>query len=274
MTEKSLRERIGVDLGNKKPIEEGVAWAAENEVYYFDFKINDDPNDIRSFDEARCKSVREACEKHGIHMGVHTESAINIAEITPIMAEAADEYLRTYIDIAQRLDAKWMVVHAGYHFGDFETRRDASLARLNRAVDYAEKQGVQLLLESMNKEPEDAEVHYLGHNVEECKWYFDHLQSPNINWSFTINHAHLVPEGIDGFLDSLDFSRCKEVRVADCFRNGKEVHLKPGEGDLPFGPVFKRIESLGYTGHYINAFGTWEDRVAGRDYFLNAFNNA
>ena len=42
MTTESLRNRIGVDLGNKRPIEEGVQWAAENEVFYFDFKINDD----------------------------------------------------------------------------------------------------------------------------------------------------------------------------------------------------------------------------------------
>ena len=130
MAEKSLRERIGVDLGNKKPIEEGVKWAAKNEVFYFDFKINDDPNDIRNFDEARCRPIREACERHGIHMGIHTESAINIAETTPIMAEAADAYLQAYIDIAKRLNAEWMVVHAGYHFGDFESRRDASLKRL------------------------------------------------------------------------------------------------------------------------------------------------
>jgi len=274
MPEESLRDRIGVDLGNKKPVEEGVKWAVENGVKYIDIKINDEPNDIRSFDEARCKSIREACEKHQIHLGIHTESAVNIAETTPILAEAADEYLKSFIDIEKRLNAEWMVVHAGYHFGDFISRRNASLERLQRAVDYAEKQNVQLLLESMNKEPEDAEVHYLGYNVEECRWYFDKLQSPHIAWSFTINHAHLVPEGIGGFLDSLDFSRCKEVRVADCFRNGIEVHLKPGEGDLPFGDVLKRIEGLGYTGHYTNAFGTWEDRLAGRDYMVDAYENA
>jgi sugar phosphate isomerase/epimerase len=274
MSKESLRDRIGVDLGNKRPVEEGVEWALANDVRYIDVKINDQPNHIRSFDEARCKPIREKCEKHGIRLGVHTESAINVAETTPILAEASDEYLRAFIDIEKRLHAERLVVHAGYHFGDFEPRRQAGLERLQRAVDYAEKQGVQLLLESMNKEPEDAEVHYLGHNVEECKWYFDRLQSPHLAWSFTINHAHLVPEGIDGFLDTLDFSRCKEVRVADCFRNGIEVHLKPGEGNLPFGPVLKRIEGMGYTGHYTNAFGTWDDRLAGREYMVKAFESA
>ena len=43
----------------------------------------------------------------------------------------------------------------------------------------------------------------------------------------TVNHAHLVAEGIAGFVQAIDMSRVEEVRLADCFRNGHEVHLKP-----------------------------------------------
>ena len=86
----------------------------------------------------------------------------------------------------------------------------------------------------MNKEPEQAEVHYLAHTVEEWRYYFDAIQSPAFRLSFTANHAHLVPEGVAGFVDALDFARVEEVRLADCFRNGYEVHLPPGEGDLDF----------------------------------------
>ena len=63
-----------------------------------------------------------------------------------------------------------------------------------------------------------------------------------------MNHAHLVPEGIAGFVDALDMSRVEEVRLADCFRNGHEVHLKPGAGDLDFGDMFKRVEGKGLQG--------------------------
>ena len=49
-----------------------------------------------------------------------------------------------------------------------------------------------------------------------------------------VNHAHLVPEGIAGFVDALDMSRVEEVRLAICFRNG----------------------------HYTNAFGALDDRPA------------
>ena len=35
----------------------------------------------------------------GITMGLHTLSAVNIAEYSPYLAEAADHYLRAYIDM-------------------------------------------------------------------------------------------------------------------------------------------------------------------------------
>ena len=60
-------------------------------------------------------------------------------------------------------------------------------------------------------------------------------------------------------------SRVEEVRLADCFRNGHEVHLKPGAGDLDFPDMFKRIEGAGFTGHYMNAFGSLDDMLGARD---------
>jgi sugar phosphate isomerase/epimerase len=60
-------------------------------------------------------------------------------------------------------------------------------------------------------------------------------------------------------------SRVREVRLADCFRNGYEAHLQPGEGNLDFGDLFRRLERGGFKGHYTNAFGSLEDMLAARD---------
>jgi sugar phosphate isomerase/epimerase len=73
-----------------------------------------------------------------------------------------------------------------------------------------------------------------------------------------------VPEGVDGFVKALDFRRVGEVRLADTYRNGHEVHLKPGDGDLDFGAMFKAIEGAGYRGYYTNAFTSLEDMLAAR----------
>jgi sugar phosphate isomerase/epimerase len=122
---------------------------------------------------------------------------------------------------------------------------EAGMERLKRLVDYAEQKNALILLENLNKEPVDAEVHYLAHTIEEWRFYFERIQSLAFKLSFTVNHAHLVPEGVAGFVDAIDMSRVEEVRLADCFRNGHEVHLKPGAGDLDFPDMFRRIEAKG-----------------------------
>jgi sugar phosphate isomerase/epimerase len=60
-------------------------------------------------------------------------------------------------------------------------------------------------------------------------------------------------------------SQVEEVRLADCFRNGYEVHLPPGKGDIDFADMFRRIEEKGFRGHYMNAFGSLDDMLNGRD---------
>jgi sugar phosphate isomerase/epimerase len=261
----SLLERIGVDIGRKAKLEDAVEWAARNGVRYIDIQLDTGANAFTSFDEARCKAVRAACEKHGVHLGLHTLSAVNVAEYSPRLSEAVDEYLKGYIDIYPRLGAEWIVVHAGYHFtADVKMRMEAGLARLQRMVEYAEKKGALLLLENLNKEPEKAEVHYLAHTIEEWHYYYEKINSPSFALSFTANHAHLMPDGVEGFINAIPLERVAEVRLADCWRNGYEEHLRPGEGDFDFGDMFRRLEAKGFKGHYMNAFGSLEDMQAAR----------
>ena len=263
----SLHERIGIDLGRKVSTEDGIAWAVANDVHHIDSQIDLAPNALATM-LARAPAIRDAHERAGINLALHTLSGVNVAEISPYMSEAVDQYLRSYIDVAAAAGATWIVVHGGYHFSDdYEVRRTASIERLKRAGDHAKKVGVTLLLENMNREPDQAEVKYLASTLEECRFYFDQLQSENIRWSFTANHAHLWPIGIDGFLDALDLSRCDEVRLADC-RGHVEEHLQPGEGTIDFAAMFRRIEGMGFKGHYTNAFGSLDDMLRGRDYLV------
>lgn len=263
----SLRERIGVDVGRKLSVEDAIEWAARNHVRYLDVQTELAPNALETI-PGRAGGIRKLLDRTGVELGLHTLSAVNIAEISPFVSEAADEYLKAYVDMAAATGAGWVVVHAGYHFtDDYEVRRQAGLERLQRAGDYAEKAGVQLLLENTNREPAQSEVKYLACTIEECLFYFDRLQSPAIGFSFTANHAHLYEEGVSGFLDALDFSRCREVRLADC-RGTVEEHLLPGQGTLDFGALFRQLEDKGFAGHYMNQFGSLQDMLDGREYIL------
>lgn len=265
-----FRDRIGIDVGRRLRLEDAIAWAARNDVKLIDIQLDTAENAFTTFDDVRAAGIRAACEKHGVTLGLHTLSAVNIAEYSPFVADAVDMYLKGYIDVYAKLGAHWIVVHAGYHFtSDKALRMQTGLDRLRRMVDYAEKKGAVLFLENLNKEPADAEVHYLAHTVEEWRYYFERIDSPSFRLSFTVNHAHLVPEGVDGFIDALDVAQVGECRLADCHRLGHEVHLAPGEGDLDFGHMFKRMEDAGFKGHYTNAFGDLDAMLAARDVMVD-----
>lgn len=269
-----LKQRIGIDLGRTHPIEESLGWAARNDVRILDVEIDREPNALESFLGRRGDALRESCASTGIALGLHTLSAVNVAELSPFVSGAVDEYLETYIDVSRRIGAGWIVVHAGYHFtGDYKQRRRAALERLKRVVGYAEDKGATLLLENLNREPDDAEVHYLAFNLEEWAFYLDAIRSPALRSSFTVNHAHLVPEGIAGHLAALDVTRLVEVRLADN-KGDKEEHLRPGLGNIDFVGLFRTLEGAGFAGHYMNAFGTRDDMLAGRDYYLRALAGA
>ena len=105
-------------------IEDALEWAAANQVLYADVCVDNAPNAIETFDDARTRQVRAALERHGIRLGLHTLSAVNIAETSPFLRDAVDHYLRAYMDLARRLGVGWIVVHAGYHFtSDYESRK-------------------------------------------------------------------------------------------------------------------------------------------------------
>ena len=262
----NLRDRIGYDAGGTR-LEDALAWAAANALHYVDFNADRGSNRLDAWSDERIQAVRDTCARHDIHLGLHTASAVNVAELSPYVSDAVDAYLRANIDVAMRLGCEWLVVHGGYHFSsDIDARKAASLERLKRTVAYAEQAKARLLLENLNFEPNDAEIHYLAHNVDECRYYFEAISSAQFGWAFTVNHANLVPEGINGFIDAFGIGRIGEVRLADNLGD-KEVHLNPGEGNIDFVSLFTRLESAGYQGHYMMAFGNQADKLVARDFF-------
>lgn len=261
-------DRIGYDSGAAR-LEDSLAFAAQHGFHYLDFSADTGPNRLDRWPDQRLRAVRALLDRHEIALTVHTASSVNVAEFAPGVSDAVDAYLRANIDLARRLAAHGVVVHGGMHFSSaVDARLDAARRRLLRAADYAESSGVSLFFENLNREPPHAEVRYLGHTVAECRYFFDAIPSPRLGWAFTVNHAHLEPEGIAGFTDAFGVSRIGEVRLADN-TGAVEVHLPPGQGNIDFASLFRRLESAGYTGYYTMAFGTPDDKLAARALFAS-----
>jgi sugar phosphate isomerase/epimerase len=103
----TLRDRIGIDVGRRLRLEDAIEWAAEHEVHWIDIQLDVGGNALPSLDETRAAAVRRACAQHKVHLGLHTSSAVNVAEVAPIVSDAVDRYLEVYVEIAPRLGSEW-----------------------------------------------------------------------------------------------------------------------------------------------------------------------
>src|ERR1700737_2588739 len=101
----SLRDRIGIDVGRRLRLEEAIEWAAEHEVRWIDIQLDAGSNALRSFGDARAAGGRRACQRYGVHLGLHTASAVNGAEVAPYVGDAV-ERLEAYVEITPRLGAE------------------------------------------------------------------------------------------------------------------------------------------------------------------------
>lgn len=265
----NMKQRIGVDLNRRIGLEPGLDWAIRNNVRYLNICLDPDP-ELFDAGNPRLAEAGRRLRDNGITLGLHTLSAVNVAENSRFLSEAMDEYLIAYLRSARAIGAGWVIMHGGYHFtADKQERMEVAVARLDRMCRIAEDEGVTILLENMNPEPADAEVKYLVHDVEEAKFYFANLTSPILRWAFTSNHAHMLDYGIQGFLDQMQAAgigadRIGEIRLADN-RGVIEEHLYPGTGNLDFVGLFTTMEARGYRGHYMQDYTTIEDMLSGRD---------
>ena len=266
MTLKNLKYRFGTGAGGR--LEEGLAWLADNDFHHTDFNADHGPNALSEWSDDRVRTVRDLCARHDIHLGIHTLSAVNVSDFSPYMSAAVDDYLRANIDLGKRLGVERVIVHAGLHqSSELELRKQSSLDHLTRAVKYAESAGVTLLLENLNREPDDAELHYMGHSIEELQMYFQAIQSGNFGWAFSANHTHLMPMDFGGFIDALGLSRVGLILTADN-RGTIEEHLVPGAGTFDFGGFYRRVDQEGYEGPFMLTFGSRAEKLTGRDYLL------
>jgi sugar phosphate isomerase/epimerase len=275
MSNETLRDRIGIDVGVSEEFtpQEAVEWAAENNVKYVDTNLEHTNLDPDEYTDEDVEVVESLMEEHGISLGLHTNSAVNIAETSPHLDDATDQYMRDYIDIGNLFGADRIIVHGGYHFtSDAEARRKAAKEHLRRAVDYAEGKHPKLLLENHNFEPGDAEIHYMPVPLDEVIDFFDDLAAQNLCWAFNTPHAYLAPEGVEGYWDALGPDRCGEIRLNDT-HGEKEVHLPPGEGEMDFNAQFQLFEESGYDGHYMLAFTDLPTMLEGREYLLEQYNS-
>ena len=168
-------------MGKQVAFEVARIWAVESDIKLINLGLDGPANGPATLTDRRAARIREKAATEGVTPGLHTLSAVNMAEDSPFVRDAVDASMTSYIDAAARLGCAWIVVHAGHHFtGDVARRTEVSLERLHRLGDAAGAKGMRPLLKNMNKESAAAEVYYLACYLDECQGYFDALPAETV----------------------------------------------------------------------------------------------
>ena len=261
-----LKDRIGFDAGDNN-LEKMINWGSKNNFKFIDFNADYGENSFDLWNSDRITNLRKLCDLKGATIGLHTLSGVNIAEISPVLSEAVDEYLEINLSLANKLGCKWMIVHGGYHFNAIQNIRiENSIRRIKKIVSKAKTLNIEILFENLNPEPQKSEFSYFGDTVDNLNFFMSEITDSNFKWAFTINHANLFQNNITDFWDAFGVDRIGEIRLAD--NNGdEEIHMNLGEGNIDFHTIISDIEQKGYQGHYSLAV---ENKVSGKDYILNS----
>jgi sugar phosphate isomerase/epimerase len=200
-----------------------------------------------TFDDARIAGIKELARRHEISCILHSASYVNSAEIMPAVRSAAERHLIEYVQLAAKLEAQHLVVHCGFHFSLYmDASFEALLATFRPVVAEAERLEVPLMIENMNLLPPEAEIRYLGTTVEELKVVLDAIDSPYLGLALDVGHAHLMPGGIEPFIDAFG-PRIGGLHLHD--NDGVvDRHWAMGKGTIDWARVFARLDEIGYGG--------------------------
>jgi len=232
------------------PVERYFPLAQQHHVSWLEFGCQNPVNFPQTFDRERIRRVRRLVERSEIRCGLHSASFVNSAEIMPTVRKAATQHLKEYIDLAAALGCEYLVIHCGFHFSVYLERVWAALCEtFARAVEYAERKRVPLVIENMNRLPADSEFQYLGVTVEEFSDLFRRIRSPYLGLALDVAHCHLLPGGVAKFVRSFP-DRIREVQLSD--NHGTvDQHLTIGEGTVDFARVLHLLRGVRFSGPLI-----------------------
>jgi len=230
-----------------EPLEEYFPFAHENGFPWMELSCNNPKNFLATFNTKRINHIKKLRDKYSLRYGLHSASFINAAEFEPMVRKAVEKHLLSYVELAHRLEAEYLVLHFGYHFSLFLDEVFKSLIQTyTPVVQLAEEYDLPIGIENMNKVHEDCEIAYLGVTIEELSRVFNALPSKYFGLTLDVAHASLLPGGPESFIKAFP-DRIISTHISD---NDLYLdrHLPVGEGKIDFRKVFKQLIGVGFKG--------------------------
>jgi hydroxypyruvate isomerase len=209
------------------------------------FKSFED-NEMRMRPKAIQNQIAETLIKHGMTMGVFVGHKIywDRPNLTSGNIDLRDEFLadiRSSIEVAKRVNAKWMTVVPGYD--DLQLQKGYQTAHLiealRRACDLLEPEGLIMVLEPLN--PRDHAGQFLS-KIPQAYEICRAVDSPSCKILFDIYHQQITEGNIIPNIDH-SWSEIAYFQIGD--NPGRN---EPTTGELNYQNIFEHIHAKGYQG--------------------------
>jgi sugar phosphate isomerase/epimerase len=255
---RKTKVKISLPAG-PKGVENYLELARNHGFEWIDISGSSPANFPETFNPVRMEKLRARLEEYGLGCGIHTASYVNTAEIFGTIRRGVVEHFKEFLDLARGIGARYLIIHCGVYFRQFRPRVEECLVQtLKEAAAYAERWGVPLLIENMNRIPqtvagkpwdlsfEQPEISYLGITVEDLAEIYSKVNSPLLGLALNVAHAHLLPGGFPPFLETFG-EKLGNVQISD--NNGiTDEHLPIGEGTVNFIDLVRHLKKMDYQG--------------------------
>jgi hydroxypyruvate isomerase len=211
----------------------------------YGFKSFED-NEMRMRPKATQNQIAETLIKNGMTMGVFVGHKIywDQPNLTSGNEDLRNEFLadiRSSIEVAKRVNAKWMTVVPGYV--DLKLQEGYQTAHLiealRRACDLLEPEGLVMVLEPLN--PRDHAGQFLS-KIPQAYEICRAVDSPSCKILFDIYHQQITEGNIIPNIDN-SWSEIAYFQIGD--NPGRK---EPTTGELNYQNIFEHIHAKGYQG--------------------------
>lgn len=226
------KKRIGISCKNGNWLEE-IDRVDTMRFQHIELNIYNADFNAKMFDVNYLDQVKKKLREKKLSVSVHTIEGTNLAEKVNRIRYASVNILRDTLEMADYIDAEWVVVHvgnAGFSCADKEKRKErgeiaAQSIRevLGRDLDCRP----MIALENMYRYSPEQKKCKIGSDIEEFELLFRRINSDKVGLLYDMGHNHICYGDSDYRKHFLDVFRDKVIAV--------HIHYNDGIEDLHYG---------------------------------------
>ena len=245
---------FGFNVFNYPP-EDFITYSIENKLNHIEINLSQSHSSIASFDDRRIEALKKNISDSDINFSLHLPNHINVADNISAKRRSDIKYLKKVIDLAIKLQVKYINCHMGFFFW-FPVKkwqRDKALKRfidnLKTVTEKCEHHNILLALENVTPLPDGSDHLLLGDNINDLEFVFSNLNSPIIKFCLDTGHANLA-EGVQSYLHTFS-EKLIAIHYHDNLGND-DSHLVVGEGNINWAQFAIILNNIKFNGPLIS----------------------